>query len=337
MTNDRAGFAADGKLGPVVVMAFNRAAYLRETLHSLAAQPSIASGQREVHLFQDNAVNFFSGERYATDEEIEASIQAFRDVFPNGTVHLAEANIGIALNFDRAERFVFLKLGAPSAAFFEDDMVLSPHYLDSLQRFLDFAASPASAGLVGYVAAYGTHRASLQDQLRRRREVVQVGHAWGYGVNRSHWLDVREVIDPYIKIVADCDYRLRPKAKIGAIHKKLGLATNALSQDAMKTIATFYLGRCRLMPYICQAKYVGQHGVNFTPEAFAKKGYGSEVLFPEDQVELDWPSPDTMRAMINKELSAMAERCATAYGERVLPPPPMGTFKADEHPLPKGV
>lgn len=258
---------------------------------------------------------------------------AFREVFPQGTVHQAERNIGIALNFDRAERYVFLRRGFPSAVFFEDDMVLSPHYLTVLQQFLDFAASPASGGMVGYVAAYGQHRATLDEQVRRRKEVVAMGHAWGYGVTRSHWLDVREVIDPYIKIVSDCDYRQRPKAKIGAVHKQLGLATNALSQDAIKTIATFWLGRARLMPVICQARYIGQHGVNFTPEAFAKKGYGEEILFPEEQNEFNWPDQARLAAMVTKERTVMQELCNKAYGERELPPVPRGSFRADEHAL----
>lgn len=67
---EASGASIPGRLGPVVVTAFNRAAYLRETLRSIALQPSVASGQREVHLFQDGAVNFHSGTRYAEDEEI---------------------------------------------------------------------------------------------------------------------------------------------------------------------------------------------------------------------------------------------------------------------------
>jgi hypothetical protein len=317
-------------LGPVVVMAFNRPNYLRETLASIATQPCVASGQREVHLFQDGAINFHSGTRYATDEEIAASVEVFRATFPTGTVHLAERNIGIALNFDRAERYVFLRRRFESACFFEDDMVLGPHYLATLQRFLDYAASPASFGMVGYVAAYGHHKAPLAEQMKRRREVLSVGHAWGYGVTREHWLKVREVIDPYIKIVSDCDYRNRPKAKIGGFHKSLGLATKALSQDAAKMLATYAIGRVRLMPFVCQARYVGAEGVNFTPETWAKRGYGAEQIFPEEQTEFDWPKREALETALAQVRAQHAQHCQEAYGERDLPVPPFGTFRADE-------
>jgi len=325
------GAMGAGGLGPVVVMSFNRPHYLRETLVSLAAQPCVAAGLREVHLFQDGAVNFHSGTRHATDEAIEASIATFRDVFPAGTVHAPEANIGVALNFDRAERYVFLRRRFASACFFEDDMVLGPHYLATLQRFLDFAASPASHGMVGYVAAYGHHKASLEEQFRRRRDVLVLGHAWGYGVTREHWLKVREVIDPYIKIVSDCDYRQRPKGKIGGVHKSLGLAVRALSQDAMKMLATHWLGRVRLMPFVCNARYVGAEGVNFTPESWARRGYGNEQLFPEEQRDFAWPGRDALAVMLARLREDEAAHCREAYGDRDMPVPPLGTFRADEH------
>jgi hypothetical protein len=323
--------AGDTQLGPVVVMAFNRPDYLRETLASIAAQPCVAAGRREVHLFQDGAVNFHSGNRYATDEEIAASTAVFRELIPSGTVHAAGANIGIALNFDRAERYVFLERRFSSACFFEDDMVLGPHYLATLQRFLDFAMSPASEGLVGHVAAYGHHKASLEEQRRRRRDVMMIGHAWGFGITRAHWLEMRELIDPYIKLVSDCDYRNRPKSRICGLHKAFGLARQALSQDAIKLIATTKLGRARIMPFICQARYVGQHGVNFTPEAFARRGYGQEAIFPEEQADFAWPTPDQLRAFVEKERAPMEATCRELYADKPMPVPPFGTFRAAEH------
>jgi len=312
-------------------MAFNRPDYLRETLTSIAAQPSVADGRREVHLFQDGAVNFHSGTRYAEDADIEASMVVFREIFPNGTVHFVGPNLGIGLNFDRAERHVFLERRFDSAAFFEDDMVLGPHYLDTLQRLLDFAASPESGGLVGYVAAYGHHKATLAEQMKRRRDMMIMGHAWGYGVTRDHWLAVREIIDPYITLISDCDYRQRPKGRICGLHKALGLARQALSQDAIKLIATIKLGRARIMPVICQARYVGQHGVNFTPEAFAKRGYGQEEIFPEEQTDFAWPTHDALRAIVEKDRAPMAATCEELYGNKPMPVPPWTTFRAAEH------
>ncbi|HEU4825046.1 MAG TPA: hypothetical protein VFS85_01120, partial [Dongiaceae bacterium] len=92
-----------------------------------------------IHLFQDGAVNRYSGVRYADDSAIEACVRLFREVFPRGHVHASVPNIGTCENFLRAERFAFVTLKAPVAYFFEDDLVLSPHYvsaLDVLRRAL---------------------------------------------------------------------------------------------------------------------------------------------------------------------------------------------------------
>lgn len=322
-------FAAN--VGPIVLMGFNRPDYLRQVIASLLAQQGGALDHREFHLFQDGAVNRFSGERYANDEDIQASVDIFREMVPQGVVHQSPDNIGVALNFERAERYVFLERGFPSAMLFEDDMVLGPYYVDTLQRLLDFAASPAAGGRVGYVAAYGMHRASSEQQEQRQQDIVEMGHAWGYAVNRDHWLDVREVIDPYIQVVEGFDYRQRPKAHIGGVHKSLGVATRSLSQDAMKMLATSWLGRVRLMPFVCQARYIGETGLNFTPEAFQKKGYGREVLFDRRPDHFDWPSIDALIAMNRKERDVYEKTCAEAYGERDMPPAPGGRFKAADH------
>ena len=317
--------------GPIVLMSFNRPDYLGEVIQSLLVQENCQIEEREFHLFQDNAVNKISGERYAEDKDIEASVKVFQQLVPNGTVHLSPDNIGVAMNFDRAEKYVFLERKFRSAIFFEDDMVLGKYYVDTIQRLLDFAESPAAQGKVGYVAAFVMHRATADQQEKRQRDIVEMGHAWGYGVNRSHWLDVREVIDPYIQIVSQCDYRARPKARIGGVHKSLGFATRSLSQDAMKMLATTWLGRVRLMPFVCQARYIGEKGRNVTPEAFEKKGYGKEVLFDRRVNDFEWPTVDQLVEMNAKERAGFEQTCREAYGDRDLPVPPQGTFRASEH------
>src|SRR5262245_34736804 len=68
---------------PIIVLSFNRPHYLRPTLESLRDQKP-AIDQRRVHLFQDGAVNLYSGKRYADDEAIQQCIAVFKDVFPGG-------------------------------------------------------------------------------------------------------------------------------------------------------------------------------------------------------------------------------------------------------------
>src|SRR5262245_31156811 len=103
---------------PILVLSFNRPHYLSPVLEALAAQAGLAA--ERVHLFQDGAVNAYSGRVAARREDVDACVALFRRRFPGGHVHLAPANIGIAENFLRAERFAFEELGAECAYFFED-------------------------------------------------------------------------------------------------------------------------------------------------------------------------------------------------------------------------
>mgnify|MGYP001000854193 CR=1 FL=1 len=149
---------------PIAVISFNRPAYLRQLLASLAAQqPAVA--QRRVHVFQDGAVNRYSGIRYADEGEIAASLAAFREFFPHGHVHASPDNIGITENVFRAEKMLFEELRAPVGYFFEDDLVLSPHYvaaLDLMRRAF------ARFDRIVYYNANGAYGASLEQQRQAR-------------------------------------------------------------------------------------------------------------------------------------------------------------------------
>src|ERR1041385_6908215 len=132
LASSRAALQGAGWRVPVAVMSFNRPHYLEPVLDSLAAQTALTG--RAIFLFQDNAVSPHSGKRYADDVDIARCVEMFHRIFPSGTVMLAEHNLGIARNFLRAEEFVFDACENDACYFFEDDMILSPHYLTMMDR-----------------------------------------------------------------------------------------------------------------------------------------------------------------------------------------------------------
>jgi len=103
-------------------------------------------------LFQDGAWNPFSDVQKAGYEPIAECCELFRRQIPLGTVFQSHVNLGIALNYKRAEEFLFGGLKVPYALFLEDDMVLSPHYLEVTHRLLHIAIKQPA---IGYVSAYG--------------------------------------------------------------------------------------------------------------------------------------------------------------------------------------
>ena len=94
-----------GELPPLCILSFNQQHYVLETL---ARQGGQAVAGRQIHFFQDGAVNTYSGVRYATDEDIGECLRLREELLPESVLHFSEANLGICESFLRAETFASL-------------------------------------------------------------------------------------------------------------------------------------------------------------------------------------------------------------------------------------
>jgi len=271
---------------PIVVLSYNRPALLRAVLESLRVQVD-ATDDAGVYLFQDGGSEF-EGE----------CVNVFAELFPGGTVMLANKNLGIAENFDRAERFLFEQLKADCAFFFEDDLVLSPQYLSALHQLASFALNDPR---VGYFAAYGDHRASESEQRARSREVVRMSHKWGFGLTRSHWLRQQPIVERYLTIVRKKPYMHRDAVAIRALFADLGYASAGTSQDAAKDIACHVLGATKIMSFACFAKYEGREGMHTRTDFYDKNGWGETVVLPDIAPDLVMPSGETLDAWVESD------------------------------------
>jgi GT2 family glycosyltransferase len=121
-------------LAPIFVMSFNRPDYLGKVLKSLREQVDCDIDQRTIILFQDGAVNPYSNERHASDDEINQCAEIFQSLFPDSQIMRSPVNLGVALNFDRAERYGFEELAAESIIFLEDDLVLGHYYISIIDK-----------------------------------------------------------------------------------------------------------------------------------------------------------------------------------------------------------
>jgi glycosyltransferase involved in cell wall biosynthesis len=295
---------------PIAILSFNRPHYLEPVLASLAAQQEIA--ERVVHLFQDGAVNRYSGKRWAEDVEIDACVALFRRYFPHGVLHISPDNIGICENFRRAEQVMFEALDGEVAYFFEDDMVVSPYYLETLDRLY---GQIESIDRIVYFAAYGHHRVSPAEQSAKRRELGQLHHSWAFGLKRNHWRDMQKTLAPYYALVCGSDYRDRPRTAIRRYFASIGMTSAHTSQDAAKAIATILLRRWRCNTIPTLGRYIGETGVHGTPAFYARQGFGATELFAEKLESFNIPEYRKLRGFIRsydeafrKDQAEMAEQ-----------------------------
>ena len=266
------------KHSPIFIMSFDRSEYLIKVLESLRRQIDCKIDERAIVLFQDGAVNSFSGKRYATDDAIRNCVDTFRQIFPHGKVMESPSNLGVALNFDRAERYGFEELGAESVIFLEDDLVLGEAYISTIDHLL---AQFLDDDRVGYLAAYGDHTKSLEQQQANRTKLIPLGHNWGFALIRRQWLRIQPRVNQYLELIKDVDYRDRDSDKICSLFMSWGYGDPAVSQDAAKTIACCAEGIVKLNTYICNATYIGARGLHMNDRLFADRGYAKTALFPE--------------------------------------------------------
>ncbi len=297
MSDTQAPSARDD-LSPIVVMAFNRPALLKTVLESLKAQAGAEIEQRSIALMQDGAVNKYSRIRYAQDDDIRESVNVFRSVFPRGTVLASPENIGVCENFRRAEDYVFNHLNADCAYFFEDDMVLSPVYLQVMDRLKTAALG---ARIVAYFAAYGDYYADAASIKQRREEFMTLDHHWAFGLFRHQWSRMQTFLADYYSIVVGNDYSRRDHQAIYDLYERQGASPRGSSQDAAKAFACARLGlwRCRTVtPY---AQYVGAVGAHMSQDQYEALGFDRTIMEQDAPTRLRFPAETQIHRAIEEE------------------------------------
>ena len=281
---------------PVVVLAFDRPELLAQVLGSLLAQRPALDPAR-VHLFLDGAYCPHRDRLVADPAVLDRAALEFRRAFPTALVHRAPQNLGVAFNYDRAERFAFETLGAEVAYFLEDDLVLSPHYLATLDRL---AALALAEPRIGYVAAYGDHRLDVAAQRARATELQPMEHLWGYALTRRHWQERQPLWQGYLELLHGRNYRDRPQQPILEHWSQQGAGVEVSSQDGAKVACCQLLGRLRLSTVAVLARNIGEYGLHFVPEDYRAAGFHLTQLFPAEapleavdplETSDEWPPP----------------------------------------------
>jgi hypothetical protein len=260
---------------PIAIIGFNRPQYLGPVMASLAEQRNVKIDC--IALFQDGAVNPKSGERYAEDHEIAADVEVFKRYFPKGEVFGSDVNLGIAHNIDRAERWIFEELKTEAGIFFEDDMIVTKYYLQTLEALIRLALDDER---IGYVSCYGNPEVPLSVQEAHPYEFIPLQHHWGFAITRRQFLKSKPYVDDYLDLICERDY-LRPDLE--AIRDLLagwGVAPLLPAQDVIRSAICCKTKSVRLNTLPCLGKYIGVEGTHHTAEVYELGLYAQTQLYP---------------------------------------------------------
>jgi hypothetical protein len=284
-------------LPPIIIKSFNRPHFLEPTLTSLKAQAGSALNGRSIHLFQDGAVNRYSRIRYAAEDSINACTELFKKTFPEGQVHRSQENIGICENFYRAELFVFDEIGADCAYFFEDDLILSPYYIEMLDQLYSWAARQPN---VAYFAAYGNYYAPPEEIAAAHTKLMSLDHHWAFGLQRRHWRSMQPLLRAYYDLVLGTDYARRDHRAICALYEAGNAAPRGSSQDGAKAFVCDQLGLWRCNTVQTFARYIGNVGQHMTKDLYAKLGFDRAKVASGPEA-LDFPTEAEIAARIHNQ------------------------------------
>jgi hypothetical protein len=119
---------------PIGVQLFNRPDYSEKVLLSLKSQ-TLSVNEKTLFIFIDGFKGSIYESRGSADKTLEVAELA-RGLFPEATIHHFDANCGIADLHNKLQEAAFS--GDDTwAAFFEEDLILEPTYLQELSDLID--------------------------------------------------------------------------------------------------------------------------------------------------------------------------------------------------------
>jgi hypothetical protein len=262
----------------IALMTYCRVKYFEKVLTSIQAQQiegKSFSDYFDLYVFQDglpvneSAANI-SGHKFITE--------ICKSHLPPDRFFLQNQNLGVALHFDYIERLLFQIQDKPWVAFFEDDLILSQGYLETLHCM---AAQFKNDPRVAIFSCFSkTSQQTLQEQEADKTSLISMEHHWGFGMHKSVWLKRQPLVDEYLKLVRHTPYRERENARIQNWHTFCGFKAGPTSQDYAKACAMAGLNMVKVSSFANFGTYIGEYGLHFTPEIFASEGYAKSVLYP---------------------------------------------------------
>ncbi len=247
---------------PINILCFNRPDYLRELLVSMKMQ-TVQLPSQLLHFWVDG----FAGskdENLVRENKTNEVMNLIKQFFPDSNVYTSSKNLGIALNYWRAELNSFENMNATSAFFLEEDLVLSPRYFELTLKMDDIFNQDFD---VSHLSPTGDVTESASEMAN---PFQNSGHFWGYLLRGWHHFERRELICEYLSFIEKQSYFLR-----GGIEEQIlehffgrGIALAGSSQDAVKDALRHHFGRISVTtvnPWASNIGVVGEHFQVETP------------------------------------------------------------------------
>ena len=275
----------------VALMAFNRPHYQEEVWRSVR---EALCGQ-DVVVFIDGLADFDNCYFRESDKEgAQASRRIAQDIFPDSLVFNNSTNVGCPVQWGGVLSTVFDQLGYQECLILEDDLVLSPRYIQNTEYLLDLLHHEPRAGMVG---CFGERHHPNHDPYLDC--LTTAGHLWGMATWKNRWDLWRNDFYHFCHITTR--HGRKPCVKeVESLYKSWGFrgdasAVNdgALMQIMLKNnqIPVTTVANC--------AKYIGVQGEFGTPDYYNEQRY-SDMPYYDGHINMPCPGEDFFGHALSK-------------------------------------
>lgn len=307
---------------PLAVISCQRPFYLRETLLGIKASCELSEFTFNVRLFQDVPPSGKS----KSDQVLKDCVNIFRDIFPGGTFDVATKNIGIAANFQRAERWAYspenCRTPIEAALFFEEDFVPSKTAIPWITSMLKLGL--VNPYQIGAVSAAGHLHGDDSDLL------TPMGQLWAYAITKKAYNKIVKKLNQYDKLAIEFfdkeGVHHPPLDMCLALAVEWGFEPQASSRDSFIAMALHCEEFLQIAPNGVHGQYIGIDGLNTSQELFEQSEWcsvpkvESEPLFEQLKIEIKRRTADIRnhqeRQFMTLHQTYYTEACREAYQSR---------------------
>lgn len=263
----------------VTIRSLNRTNYLKQCLASLEA--NIGLDDVDFYLYQDGAVNPYSGIRYATDEQINASLMAFYESnLPNKITKIKDHNVGTAIQ--KTEMLTELLPQYRFVMMLDNDLVFSRYYIKTIKTlFRQFEDHPGIGMLQTSYFYRGDADIETLEKAKEFEDKVAFGfgHRWEQGFWRSKWGAIWEEYRYYAQHAQNYDYKwVINKYCIPSEMKPVLDHYGGLSGDYVLERCVEMAGLEGIYTLALRHKTIGKDGLYADADKFDREGFGRILI-----------------------------------------------------------
>lgn len=263
----------------ISVRSLRRSSYLRKCLASLEAQDDLDGV--DFYMFQDGAVNRFSGKRYATDKEVAASLAAFRGAdLPNKTIYVSPDNVGSSIQKRHQLRTLFPRY--EHVVLVDNDLVFNRFYVSTLKALFRQFAGDLRAGIVQ--TSFRHRGTNLQGYARAQMMADKVSygfsHRWEMGFWRESWKRIAPFMEPFFELTAACDFKALVSMSVNtaAVRRNLWKQYRTIWADQALETSARRAGYRGVHTLAHRHRTIGRKGIYSTTRKFDNLRFGAVAL-----------------------------------------------------------